>query len=126
MKSQLRKTDKLLKGVTGKKAFLMRPPYGSVSSTLRKWVKKPMILWSIDTLDWKTRNAKKTVKAVMSGVKDGDIVLMHDLYKESRDAAVKLIPKLIRKGYQLVTVSELAEYKGISLEDGKKYYSIGQ
>jgi peptidoglycan/xylan/chitin deacetylase (PgdA/CDA1 family) len=122
--SQLNKTEKRIKKILGFYTPIMRPPYGSINDTLRKRVGKPMILWSIDTLDWKTRNANSTVKAIMSKVKDGDIVLMHDLYSASRDAALTVIPKLIKKGYQLVTVSEMADYKGYTLQDGKAYTSI--
>ena len=81
----------------------------------------PLILWNIDTLDWKTRNAKTTVDMVMNNVKDGDIILMHDIHTESVDAAIELIPKLLEKGYQLVTVSELAAYKNVTLKNGAKY-----
>lgn len=80
-----------------------------------------MILWNIDTLDWKTRNARTTVDMVMKNVDDGDIILMHDIHTESVDAAIELIPKLLEKGYQLVTVSELAAYKNVTLENGEKY-----
>ena len=83
----------------------------------------PIVLWSIDTLDWKTRNAQKSIDAVIGHVKDGDIVLMHELYNASGDAAVAIIPKLVEQGYQLVTVSELAQYRG-GMENGKIYYSF--
>lgn len=122
--SQLNKTEKRIKKILGYYTPIMRPPYGSISTKLRKKVGKPMILWSIDTLDWKTRNTASTVKAVMSKVEDGDIVLMHDLYSATKDAALKIIPKLIKKGYQLVTVSEMATYKGYALENGKAYTDI--
>ena len=80
-----------------------------------------MILWNIDTLDWKTRNAKKTVDTVMNHVGDGDIILLHDIHTESVDATLELIPELEEAGYQLVTVSELAAAKGVELRDGGKY-----
>ena len=80
-----------------------------------------MILWSIDTLDWKTRNAQASVDCVMNTAGDGDVVLMHDIHTTSVDAAIELIPKLIEKGYQLVTVSEMAAARGVTLENGKKY-----
>lgn len=69
-------------------------------------------MWSIDTRDWKTRNASKTVNAVMSQVRDGDIVLMHELYSQSGAAALEIIPRLTEAGYQLVTVSEMAALRG--------------
>ncbi len=81
----------------------------------------PLILWNIDTLDWKTRNAQSTIDNVMQNAKDGDIILMHDIHTESVDAAIVLIPKLIEEGYQLVTVSELAAAKGVKMQNGEKY-----
>lgn len=84
----------------------------------------PMIYWSIDTLDWKTKSKTKTVKAVMKNVQDGDIILMHDTHSWSVDAAIEIIPKLIKKGYQLVTVSEMAEARGVELENGKTYFDF--
>ena len=81
----------------------------------------PMILWSIDTLDWKTMNTQSTINAVLNNVEDGDIILMHDIHSPTIDAALTLIPKLIEEGYQLVTVSELAEAKGVTLKNGSTY-----
>lgn len=124
IKKELNNTEEKVKDVLGFYTPLMRPPYGSIGDKLRKQVGKPMILWSIDTLDWKTRNASSTESKIMSTIKDGDIVLMHDLYSQSRDAANKVIPKLIKKGYQLVTVSEMAWYKGLKLKEGKAYTDV--
>ena len=118
---EIKKTDTSIKKITGKKPVLLRPPYGSIGSNLRKNAGKPMILWSIDTLDWKTKSADKVYQCVMNQVKDGDIILMHDLYKSSREAAKRLIPALKKKGYQMVTVSELAEYKQVDLKAGERY-----
>ena len=100
---------------------VMRPPYGAINETVRENVGFPMILWNIDTLDWKTRNAQKTIDTVMDNVGDGDIILLHDIHTESVDATLELIPKLEEAGYQLVTVSELAAAKGVELKDGGKY-----
>lgn len=124
VKKEMQETDKRLKKIIGNKAMLMRPPYGAVSDKVKKNVGKPMILWSIDTLDWKTRDTKKTVDAVMKNVKDGDIVLMHDIHEPTRDAALQIIPKLKKQGYQLVTVSELAKYRGYTLEKGVTYRTM--
>ncbi|NSJ13834.1 polysaccharide deacetylase family protein [[Clostridium] scindens] len=114
-------TNGNLQNIVGQGATLMRPPYGAISSTMKGCVGMPMILWNIDTLDWKTRNAQATIDSVMGSVKDGDIILMHDIHTESVDAALALIPKLIDEGYQLVTVSEMARAKGIELKDGVSY-----
>lgn len=121
VKNQVDQTNQNIQNVAGQRATVMRPPYGAVSSVVKSAVGMPMILWNIDTLDWKTRNAQTTIDTVMEKVKDGDIILMHDIHTESVDAAIELIPKLIEKGYQLVTVSEMAAAKGSSLQNGSTY-----
>ncbi|MDO4336655.1 MAG: polysaccharide deacetylase family protein [Eubacteriales bacterium] len=118
------KTDQLLLELAGHGATVLRPPYGSVNDTVVATVGTPMILWSIDTLDWETLDAEKTVDTVLSQVEDGSIILMHDIYKESVDAAEILIPRLIEEGYELVTVHELAEKKGVTLQTGTTYGEI--
>ena len=102
-------------------ATLVRPPYGAYNSNVQINAGAPLILWSIDTLDWKTRNAKNTINVVMNEVKDGSIILMHDIHSPSVDAAEVLIPKLIASGYQLVTVSELAKYRSVAMYSGGVY-----
>lgn len=121
VKKQIGDTNSKIQAIVGEGASVMRPPYGAISATLKANAGMPLILWNIDTLDWKTRNAKTTVDMVMKNAKDGDIILMHDIHTESVDAAIELIPKLLEKGYQLVTVSELAAYKNVTLENGEKY-----
>ena len=118
---QINDTDTAIQSACGSKPNLMRPPYGSVNTMVKEVVQKPMIFWSIDTLDWKTKDTQATIDTVMSNVSDGDIILMHDIHSTSVDAAIALIPMLIDEGYQLVTVSEMAEAKGIVLENGSNY-----
>ena len=80
-------------------------------------------LWAIDTLDWKHKNPEKTTTSILDSVKDGDIVLMHDLFVPTATAAEKVIPELHKRGFQLVTVSQLAKLRG-GLETGKVYSSF--
>lgn len=119
--TEISDTDAKIQAITGKKTTLLRPPYGGIGNSLRKNAGKPMILWSIDTLDWKYRNADAVYQSVISHVKDGDIILMHDLYGSTRTAVQKIVPELRKRGYQLVTVSELARYKKVTLSAGKSY-----
>ena len=79
----------------------------------------PIVKWSIDTKDWKTKSEDQTYQCVMDNVEDGSIILMHDIHEWSVDAALRLIPDLMEEGYKLVTVQELAQAKGITLENGK-------
>jgi peptidoglycan/xylan/chitin deacetylase (PgdA/CDA1 family) len=84
----------------------------------------PLILWSIDSLDWKNKNPDIIYDEVINNIKNGDIVLMHDIYKTSAEAAARIIPELRKKGYQLVTVSELAKARGIPLKSGNVYGNL--
>lgn len=122
---QKTQTDDAVRAVTGKNTTLVRPPYGSKNQTVADTFKLPVILWSVDTLDWKTRSVQSTVDNVMRNAKDGDIVLMHDIYEPSAKAAAELIPKLINEGYELVTVSEMAAARG-GLQNGTVYHSVRQ
>lgn len=122
--SQLSRTDQLIKDLTGHIATVVRPPYGSFNDTVAGIAARPLILWSVDTLDWETQNVDSTVQNVMDNAADGQIILMHDIFKESVDAAEIFIPQLLQEGYQLVTVSELAAAKGIALENGVSYGSF--
>ena len=124
MQNEIGKTDEAIKKITGETPALLRPPYGAVDADVKAYAGKPLIHWSIDTLDWDHRTSSKTISSVLNNVRDGSIVLMHDIYAPTRDAAVSLIPTLISRGYQLVTVSEMAAYRGVDLKDGTIYYSI--
>jgi peptidoglycan/xylan/chitin deacetylase (PgdA/CDA1 family) len=114
-------TDDLLEIYTGHRTTIMRPPYGSNNEETNKNINKPIILWSVDTLDWKNRNAEIVKNNILNNVKDGDIVLMHDLYESTAQAAEMVIPELIKRGYQLVTVSELTQYRDSTLVSGQIY-----
>ena len=112
IRSQIDKCNSAVAAVTGEAPKLVRLPGGLKNATVLANVKYPMIMWNIDTMDWKTRNAQSSYDAVVGNVKDGDIILMHEIYAPSGDAAVRIIPDLTVKGFQLVTVSELARFRG--------------
>ena len=118
---QIEQPQKLIRQIVPYTPKLFRPPYGSVNAAVRNASNVPFILWSIDTRDWEHRNANKTVQTVLSQVKDGDIILMHDLQSSTADACETLIPELKKRGYQLVTVSELLASEGITPVAGKVY-----
>jgi|GEM_PF-1001402 len=119
---ELSRTTGILEHITGVKPVLTRPTYGSVNEKVRKYAGSPLVLWSIDTLDWKTRDTEKIVHEAMKNVKDGDIILMHDIYKTTAEAAGQIIEKLKARGFDIVTVSDLYQARGISLQNGKEYY----
>ena len=80
-----------------------------------------MVLWSIDPRDWDTKDANAVSKHILDRVTDGDIVLMHDIYPSTAEAVKIIVPALIDRGFQLVTVSELYEAKEVALEAGSVY-----
>ncbi len=125
VQNQISKCNNTIESVSGVKPRLMRLPGGSgaKSSTVLGNVGMPIILWNIDTRDWEHRNAQKTINAVSGKVKDGDVVLMHELYGATAEATEYLVPELVRQGFELVTVSEMAALKGISLQN-RVYYSF--
>ena len=110
--------------LTGVCPRVMRPVGGSYNSTVSANVGMPMIIWSVDTNDWKYRDSNHVINEILNNVKDGDIILMHDLYETTATAVETVVPALIEAGYTLVTVSELAEYRGVEMENGKAYFSM--
>ena len=123
IRSQMTDTDNVIEGIIGIRPTTMRPPGGGYNSTVLAVVERPAIMWSIDTLDWKTRNTAMTISAVLDNVSDGDIVLMHDIHQPTVAASQTIIPALVDRGYQLVTVEELAYFRG-GMEAGKAYSSF--
>ncbi len=122
VKAQMKKTDALVKEATGGyKMSYLRPPYGAISDKMRKDLDRPMILWSLDTLDWKTDKPGKVFKAVKKNVKDGDIILMHDIHSSTAEAVKKIVPWLASQGYDMLTVKELFERKNLQPKNGGAY-----
>lgn len=123
---QVSNTDVALKAATGFEATVMRPPGGSFNDSVKAAIDHPLIIWSIDTRDWATKSEDQTYQVVMDNAQDGSVVLMHDIHEWSVKAAIRMIPDLIAKGFKLVTVSELAEAKGKTLQSGNAYYYFGE
>ena len=82
---------------------------------------RPIIIWNIDTLDWKYHSSKNIYKRVIRDISDGDIILMHDIYTATANSLELIIPKLLNDGYQFTTVSELLYYKNKKIEKGRVY-----
>ena len=126
LERQLMMTNQVVSNAGGVTPVLMRPCGGATNDAgmgVAGAISMPAILWSIDTLDWKTRDVQATISAVLDHVQDGDIILMHDLYETAADASDVIIPELTARGYQLVTVSELSSYRG-GMIPGKSYYKF--
>lgn len=118
---QYDKTAELVKRLVGYNITLLRPPYGAISNKMRNKLKHPMVLWNVDTLDWKSKKPKKILKQVKKQVKDGDIILMHDIHSTTAESLKEVLPWLIKNDYDILTVSELAQRKGAAMHNGKAY-----
>ena len=122
--SEIKESVDAIKDATGAAPTLMRPPYGAVNSTVLAEAKKQglcAVNWSLDTEDWKTKNADDTYKMVMTAT-DGDVVLLHDIHEYNINAVERFVPDLIAEGYQLVTVSEMYAARGETLDPGTIHY----
>ena len=109
----------------GKRPTAFRCPGGNMSSVMQNTAKKEgMIIayWSVDTEDWKSRNPAQIISQAEHGAYDGSIILMHDIYSSTADAVEKIVPALVKKGYQIVTVSEMIQAKtGKAPQAGQQY-----
>lgn len=124
VRSQMERTANKVKEVTGVEMTIMRPPYGANNRLSRRVLKNmglPIILWSVDSLDWKTRSTSATVKNILAQAEDGAIVLCHDVWNTTGRAMEEVIPKLIEKGFQLVTVSEMMSFRQEPMNAGTEY-----
>ncbi len=124
IQTQVNQCNDVIQSVCGVRPTLMRLPGGNHNATVVANTGMPMIQWSIDTLDWKTRDTASTVSTVLNQVQDGDIVLMHELYEATGNAVLQIVPELVNRGYQIVTVSEMAAAKGYSLQAGQLYSAL--
>ena len=77
----------------------------------------PIILWNIDTLDWKYKDKDKVAKTIIENAKDGSVILLHDLYQSSVEGALLAMQELYNEGYAFVTIDEMCILKGITLEN---------
>lgn len=121
IKDEIDKTSSVIFEVTGRYPKLLRPSYGAYNNTIKKIGDMPIIIWDIDTLDWKYHNSKRIASRVINKVKDGDIILMHDIYSATANSLNIIIPELQNRGYTFVTIPELFYYKEITLEKGRVY-----
>ncbi len=114
----------LFRAMGGNYQDMVRIPGGDRSGLIDQSVSAPMILWSVDTLDWKYRNTAAVYNNIMSSVRDGSIVLLHDLYATSVQAALQAISALQSQGYECVTVAELLRRRGITPVNGETYSHV--
>ena len=100
-------TQEQIEAITGKRPEYIRPPYGDWNEELEEEIGKTPVLWSLDSMDWKLKDTGKIIHQVLKDVKDGDIILLHDIFPSSVEAALELIDILQKEGYVFVTADEL-------------------
>lgn len=106
-KKEIRDTDEAIYAVTGKHVEYMRPPFGLWQEELEQELNVMPVMWSIDPLDWTTKNVDEIVNKVVTEAGENDIILLHDCYDSSVDAALRIIDILQKKGFEFVTADEL-------------------
>lgn len=120
-KEEIKKSEMAVEAVIGPTDLELRPPYGKMNNGLEDWIGMPVILWSVDTVDWKGTAASEIIRETVEDVRDGDIILMHDISEHGAEAAAGIIDELQRIGYTFLTVDQLFACRGIELEDGEAY-----
>ncbi|MCI6124188.1 MAG: polysaccharide deacetylase family protein [Eubacteriales bacterium] len=109
---ELSDTDAEIRRVTGHEASVVRPPYGYYNKTVMSAAERPLILWTVDTNDWRGKAPGEIADYVIQQAKEGSVILMHDQQTQTADAMEMIIPTLIEEGFRFVTVSELIRLTG--------------
>ena len=121
LEDEINKSKKYVYNLTGYTPILVRPPYGNINNSIRKFGYGPYILWNNDTLDWKLRDAKKIYNRLANSIEENNIILMHDTYLTTYKALELILPYLKENNYKVVTVSKLFAINGKTLENTKSY-----
>jgi len=118
---QVEGTRRLIYSLLGERELWLRPPYGMLDENARQWADGPVVLWSVDPEDWKDDKTERIKNHITANAGDGDIILMHDIYPSSVEAALGAVDVLKNRGFVFVTVAELLELRGIVPESGQIY-----
>lgn len=107
VRNEIARTSSIIEDVTGQKATVFRPPYGAINNTVRNQTDLPVILWDLDTLDWKHRNPDLLLTHIKGQTKNGSIILMHDIHQSTAEGLDAVLAYLTGEGYAFVKISEL-------------------
>lgn len=121
VKQDMDESCRILTDITGKCVEYVRPPYGAISENTKHGLARPLVIWSVDTNDWKFRDAKKIREEVRKSSFDGAVILMHDIYDTTVESVPMIIDDLRAEGYEFVTISEMAKARGVVMEKGGVY-----
>ena len=122
-KKQITDTEDVLTKVLGSSSKLMRPPYGAITDDIRNSLDLSFIMWDVDSLDWKNKNEASILTEIQREVKNGSIILMHDIHAETVNALPKVIDYLKGQGYDFVTIPDLLDSR---LKAHQLYYNRDQ
>lgn len=106
-KEELIRTNEILEGITGQEVVYVRPPYGSWDKSFEQELNMFPVLWTVDPLDWCSSNVDRITEKIVGKVEENDIILLHDYYDTSVEAALKAVDELLEQGYTFVTVEEI-------------------
>lgn len=123
---ELRQTDALLQNLLGPDSYWVRPPYGLISEAEKRAIAVPLVHWTVDPEDWAKLSPEAVAQAVLEDAGPNDIVLLHDFFSDSVEAALEVVDTLQAEGYCFVTVEELLALNGITPQPGVMYREIGQ
>lgn len=111
VRSQIRRTDEVIKNAIGSSPTLLRPPYGSITARQKKWINQEfgykIVLWDVDPLDWRRPGPSVVCNRIVKNTRAGSIVLSHDIHPGTIEAMPCVLKQLEEKGFKFVTVSEL-------------------
>lgn len=124
LEKEVNEVSNLVKNITGNDVKLLRPPYGSINGEIRNKYPYSYIMWSVDPEDWKYKDATIVREHVLDEVEDGDIILLHDIHFTTAESLKLILPELYIRGYQVVSVTKLAELKGQNLVPNNIYRSF--
>ena len=118
---EVERTEAALEALLGGGEYWLRPPYGQVNEGSEASFGVPLVKWSVDPRDWESRNTGKVARAILENAEPNSIILLHDIYPTSVDAALQVVDRLQAEGYWFVTVEELLRINGVTPETGTMY-----
>lgn len=122
--SELNKSNEILNSLIGANFKLMRPPYGALNEEIKNNLQLSFILWSLDSEDWRYKDKDRIVNYTLTNIKEGDIVLYHDLYSTTIEAIKEILPELYVRGFQVVSVSSLANLYNKEILSNNVYHNF--
>ena len=126
LRRSIERTNEAIYKACGVTPTVMRPPSSFWNDTALAVLCEmgfPAVFWNVDPRDWETKDAQSTINHVFDRAEDGRIIIMHDVYEQTADAVEIIVPQLISRGFELLTVGELACSRG-GMRPGERYFGF--